>query len=296
MNWFASNFNPYREPITVDGITYRWPEARFQAMKTDDLDWKRRIANVGYPGEAKRLGNCCPLRSDWEELKYGKMIEVQRERAIHDEIFAQQLLHSSDEDLIEWNTWHDNNWGSCTCRRCEDKEKINSLQKALIAVREELRRNHYPCEFAIALHSFLSMSGNQGHTIDVQDLVAGRWGAVAVNLGKGKGWVDQWQDRERATAMMERGGILCFQSPELFRAACHLFKIHIHQDVVFEHWQALLYHQGAGWADESLVLDFGKLSWHLSLHHDFLRFLAADEAGRDDMVLAGEAPHSPVTL
>jgi predicted NAD-dependent protein-ADP-ribosyltransferase YbiA (DUF1768 family) len=52
--------------------------------------------------------------------------------------YAARLRQSADADLIEWNTWHDNTWGQCTCARCQGKPSQNLLQKALIQVRDAI--------------------------------------------------------------------------------------------------------------------------------------------------------------
>lgn len=50
-----------------------------------------------------------------------------------------QLLATNDAILIEGNRWHDNVWGSCTCRKCGNKGR-NLLGKMLIAERANIRK------------------------------------------------------------------------------------------------------------------------------------------------------------
>lgn len=56
-----------------------------------------------------------------------------------------KLLRTADRPLVEGNTWHDNFWGKCSCRKCGllvqngGLEQENWLGKLLEVVREELQ-------------------------------------------------------------------------------------------------------------------------------------------------------------
>lgn len=138
-NWF-SNFNPYPNPVTdrTTGIAYRTPEHLFQAMKTLDLEERRMVAACATPGQAKRAGRKVTLRDDWEDLKFPVMVYAQTKMVELDPAYADRLRNSPDDQLIEWNTWHDNIWGQCTCPKCADIPAQNLLQKALIQIRQTL--------------------------------------------------------------------------------------------------------------------------------------------------------------
>ena len=68
------------------------------------------------------------MRNDWNSVKDGimKMLLIHK--------FAcpehKSKLDSYVGDIIEYNTWHDNYWGSCTCQQCNDKGK-NVLGKLI---------------------------------------------------------------------------------------------------------------------------------------------------------------------
>jgi ribA/ribD-fused uncharacterized protein len=138
-NWF-SNFNPYPRPITdrATGITYRTPEHLYQAAKTLDIEQRRAVAACATPGQAKRMGRKVTMRPDWDTLKFDVMVYCQTKMVEQDPAYAQRLKQSSDADLVEWNTWHDNTWGQCTCTRCQGKLSQNLLQNALIQVRDAI--------------------------------------------------------------------------------------------------------------------------------------------------------------
>lgn len=53
----------------------------------------------------------------------------------------EKLLSTSDAELVEGNTWHDNVWGNCNCPRCIEIEGQNNLGKTLMKIRKEIRGN-----------------------------------------------------------------------------------------------------------------------------------------------------------
>ena len=50
--------------------------------------------------------------------------------------FQEKLLSTKDRELIEGNFWHDNFWGDCSCKKCQDIEGGNRLGKLLMEIRE----------------------------------------------------------------------------------------------------------------------------------------------------------------
>lgn len=133
---FLSNF--YNSPFSYEGIEYPTNEHFFQAMKTKNLKERQAIARAKTPGQAKRLGRQVQLRSDWEQIKEvvmytGLLLKFQ------DPFLRAQLLATQNEELVEGTTWHDNEWGSCSCSRCINIRGANKLGKLLMQVRSEIR-------------------------------------------------------------------------------------------------------------------------------------------------------------
>lgn len=133
---FLSNF--YESEIEFEGITYPTNEHFFQAMKTLDIDERRAIANCLTPGRAKRMGRRVALRPDWENVKEDVMFEGLCLK-FADEQLADWLLETSDEELVEGTTWHDNEWGNCSCPKCAHIEGKNKLGKLLMRVRDMIK-------------------------------------------------------------------------------------------------------------------------------------------------------------
>lgn len=133
---FLSNF--YWNEIEHEGIVYPTNEHFFQAMKTLDNDERRQIANCLTPGQAKRMGRRVALRSDWESVKEDVML-LGLCLKFADEQLADWLLETGDEELVEGTTWHDNEWGNCSCPKCTNIEGKNKLGKLLMRVRDMIK-------------------------------------------------------------------------------------------------------------------------------------------------------------
>ena len=133
---FLSNF--YQSEIEFEGITYPTNEHFFQAMKTLDIDERRAIANCRTPSQAKRMGRRVALRPDWEDVKESVMLEGLYLK-FADEQLADWLLETGDEELVEGTTWHDNEWGNCSCPKCAHIEGKNKLGKLLMQVRDMIK-------------------------------------------------------------------------------------------------------------------------------------------------------------
>lgn len=132
---FLSNF--YESPFEYEGVVYPTNEHFFQAMKTLDLEERKKIAAAKTPGKAKRLGRKVSLRPDWEEVKVGVMsLGLSLKFAIPE--LREALLATGDAELEEGNTWHDNIWGVCCCNECRCKGK-NLLGNLLMTRRAIIR-------------------------------------------------------------------------------------------------------------------------------------------------------------
>lgn len=133
---FLSNF--YASPFTHDGIIYPTNEHFFQAMKTLDIDERKKIAAAETPGLAKRMGRNVQLRSDWEKIKVDIMMLGLRLK-FKDPELATKLIATGDEELVEGNWWCDQFWGSCNCSKHIRTPGRNVLGMLLMELRKELQ-------------------------------------------------------------------------------------------------------------------------------------------------------------
>jgi ribA/ribD-fused uncharacterized protein len=125
---FLSNFYPDNNQTL---------EHEYQAAKTNNVIWKRRILTAPTPNLAKKLGKRAPLRNDWEAIKIPTMryLLSLKFNSMSEETI--KLLETEDRKLIEGNTWGDKFWGMCF----ENNELVdqNWLGFLLMGRRAELR-------------------------------------------------------------------------------------------------------------------------------------------------------------
>lgn len=133
---FLSNFFPAR--VTFDRLSFPTVEHAYQAAKTLDSSWRKRIRTAPTPSKAKRLGRKVPLRPNWETVKVDVMLELLRQKFAAPEM-KKLLLETNNQMLVEGNTWHDNFWGVCRCGECSSGQ--NRLGRLLMEVRDELMQN-----------------------------------------------------------------------------------------------------------------------------------------------------------
>ena len=131
---FLSNFFPHR--IEYEGIVYPSSEHAYQAAKTLDPELRQKIAEMKTPAKAKRGGKILPLRPDWEQKKFKIMYEICSIK-FRDADLREKLKRTRPAELIEGNTWHDNIWGVCTCRKCPGAGR-NLLGKVLMEIRNNI--------------------------------------------------------------------------------------------------------------------------------------------------------------
>lgn len=129
-----SNFAPYG--VELDGLYWPTVEHYFQAQKFHDMDYRARIHRCRRPKDAKTLGRTrdIPLRSDWEEIKDGVVLEAVRKK-FQTHPHPRDMLLGTGEELIVENAPMDPYWG-CGA----DGTGLNKLGKILMQVRDELRQ------------------------------------------------------------------------------------------------------------------------------------------------------------
>ena len=129
--FFLSNFYPAK--------VYRYPtlEHAFVAAKTVSRTERDYILQLRSPSEAKKYSRTLTLRPNWEQIELEVMETLLKEK-FKDPGLRARLLATNDAELVEGNLWHDNFWGDCGCRKCQDIPGQNHLGKLLMQVRAEL--------------------------------------------------------------------------------------------------------------------------------------------------------------
>lgn len=135
-NWF-SNFLPFDEPFAYQNISYPTPEHFFQAMKSKDVEERKKVSLASTPKQAKHLGYKVKLREDWEEIKLKVMMTALKYKFSPGTSWYEKLKNCTGE-IVEWNYWHDNFWGHCLCSNCQNKEHKNYLGRMLSQLRSKI--------------------------------------------------------------------------------------------------------------------------------------------------------------
>ena len=117
-------------------------EAEYQAEKHRGHPWRQITILRCKPGKAKKLGRRWPLSEyqlmEWNNRKIGVMRDLLRRKMYdHPEIFV-ALAMTDNEQLVELNWWHDNEWGDCTCLHCY-RVGQNLLGKLWMELRDEIQ-------------------------------------------------------------------------------------------------------------------------------------------------------------
>jgi ribA/ribD-fused uncharacterized protein len=130
---WMSNF--YGSPFRFEGVDYPTVEHAFQCCKTLDKAWRKKILTAKSPGDAKRLGRQCPIRSDWEKMKVNVMLKLVREKFRQNPELAKHLVATGQRSIQEDSPW-DSFWG--TGKAGPGGRGRNEMGNILKKVRREL--------------------------------------------------------------------------------------------------------------------------------------------------------------
>jgi ribA/ribD-fused uncharacterized protein len=113
---FLSNFHELTYPLQYRGLDFPTTEHAFAYMKVDPeargaYDWQRDIRFADDPGIAKALGRRCPMREDWDVIKFAVMREIVWEKFYQDPELGSALLVTGSAYLQEGTYWNDRIWG-----------------------------------------------------------------------------------------------------------------------------------------------------------------------------------------
>jgi len=137
-NWF-SNMLLMDEPLVYNGVSYRTSEHFYQAMKMpkDRNDLRAELAAMN-PYKAKlavRDKEKYPWREDWsKEMGLKVMGYILCVKFARGTSWAEKLLATGDEEIVEFNNWGDE-WFGWDVRT---KQGENHLGKILMEIRKGL--------------------------------------------------------------------------------------------------------------------------------------------------------------
>lgn len=109
---FLSNFWIQEQPIlySVIGGNVRYfvttVEHAYQADKATNFIDAEKILRASTPAKAKKYGQLIQCRSDWDQIKIGRM-RYWLNRKFADPVLGDRLLETGNKLLVEGNTWGD---------------------------------------------------------------------------------------------------------------------------------------------------------------------------------------------
>lgn len=134
-NWF-SNMLPMDKPLIVGDIKFPTVENYYQAMKFGAEDTVRLIAGMN-PYAAKKYA--ATYRKQFElNPKFDRLVVMEeglRFKFAPGTTWHKKLMDTGNEEIVEWNNWHDLYWG----KDVVTKEGENHLGRILMKLRAEFR-------------------------------------------------------------------------------------------------------------------------------------------------------------
>ncbi len=112
---------------------YPTSEHLYIALKTDDLEDRRKISLLPTPQEAKKYGQSVRLIFDWNNLRYPMMYKACWLKFYQNLDLWKLLDATGDKRLEETNDWDDRFWGVV------DGSGLNNLGNVLMEVRTNYR-------------------------------------------------------------------------------------------------------------------------------------------------------------
>jgi ribA/ribD-fused uncharacterized protein len=137
---WLSNF--YEIPILYKGKLFPTSEHAYQWAKCDDSFGGKHAAEVirkaETPGAARKYGQTCPMRSDWDSVKDQVMMDVLCVKYSIPEM-KDRLLNTGYKYLVECTFWHDNHFGVCIKPGCKCQVMQVPAKNMLGKISMELR-------------------------------------------------------------------------------------------------------------------------------------------------------------
>lgn len=124
---WLSNF--HKCTIEYEGIVYPSVENYYQAMKSDDIDIRKKVSNMSA-AESKAYGKTIEPK-DWNSKKL-EIMRIGLELKFSHEDLKEKLISTGDRIIQEGNNWNDLYWGVDIMT----KEGENNLGKLIMNIRD----------------------------------------------------------------------------------------------------------------------------------------------------------------
>ena len=126
----------------IDEYGLRWKTAEhfYQAHKTNNQYLWLEVYGSPEGRDAKKFGSDLykhgEQREDWNKIRNAIMLKALIFK-FQQNPKAMKLLLSTQGLIEETNTWHDNYWGNCVCKKCENLPGKNTLGRFLMRLRDK---------------------------------------------------------------------------------------------------------------------------------------------------------------
>lgn len=116
------NFYPCE--FYMDGILWKSSEQYFQAQKCNDGKYQLKIHQTMNASEAWSEGQKCPLREDWENIKYQIMFRANMAKISQNSGLVEVLIKTDGDISVNRSTpfWNDAN--ACILEQIRDIFRI----------------------------------------------------------------------------------------------------------------------------------------------------------------------------
>lgn len=104
--------NFYLSSFWIDDLRWMSSEHYYQAMKNHNQHYQLTIQMCTTASEAWKLGQECPLRPDWEEIKVGIMFRANLCKFSQNQDLGKLLTNTGDTPIIFTRStpfWNENN-------------------------------------------------------------------------------------------------------------------------------------------------------------------------------------------
>lgn len=136
-----SNFHPASfamKPKLGLPIQFACSEQALMYGKSKDPEYRKKVLKTTDPFTVKKLGRACTLRPDWDDIKFGWMVEVLTAKFSQNADLKELLLLTGDRPIHE--DCPDEHWGGGP----NYPRGRDLLGKALMKVRSILRDQETP--------------------------------------------------------------------------------------------------------------------------------------------------------